>query len=117
VNVHAIQEKTMRKKKYKKLVKELKTEVSKLQEELKGLKEVQLRQVIVNRLNASAAIAERQKRTYIVCPRCKEETYIKIHENLNPRCYSCNYPQTQASINTWLDYKGLDGLENDDSRA
>jgi hypothetical protein len=90
----------MRKKEYKKLVEELQAEVLKLKEELKPLIE---RQLLQDHYVASWMVSKKQEKTIKECPNCKEETYIKFHETIAPRCYSCNYPHpTQSSIEKWI---------------
>ena len=86
----------MRKKKYKKLVGELQAEILDLKEQLKPLIERQLLQEhYVTSLKYGKGVIE--------CPNCKEETYVKVHQSIAPRCYSCSYPRPiQGSIETWL---------------
>jgi ribosomal protein L37E len=91
-------EEPMRKKKYKKLVKELQSKNLKLETQLEALKPFIERQILVERYEATT----RYGKNVIKCPRCSQETYVKVHASITPRCYSCNYPETQADINVWL---------------
>jgi Zn finger protein HypA/HybF involved in hydrogenase expression len=89
----------MRKKKYKKLVKELQAQVLGLETKLEALKPFIERQTLVNRYEATLPYGKNA----IKCPRCSQETYVKVHASITPRCYSCNYPKTpQGSIDTWF---------------
>jgi ribosomal protein S27AE len=88
----------MRKKKYKKLVEELRSEVLSLKEELQPLKE---RQILVERYETSLKLSKRQETATKECPNCKANTYFLQIAN-EWRCYSCNYPRTQGSIDTWI---------------
>jgi hypothetical protein len=84
----------MRKKKYKKLVKELQAQVFGLETKLEALKPFIERQTLVNRYEASLPY----RRGVAKCPSCGEEAFISGH-----RCYLCNHPRpTQGSIETWL---------------
>jgi Zn finger protein HypA/HybF involved in hydrogenase expression len=86
----------MRKKKYKKLVEELQSEVSSLKEQLKPLIERQL-------LQEQYVVSLKYGKRVIECPNCKEETYVKVHESIAPRCYSCSHPRPiQGFIDTWM---------------
>jgi len=86
----------MRKKKYKKIVGELQAEILDLKEQLNPLIERQL-------LQKHYVASLKYGKGVIECPNCKEETYVKVHESIGPRCYSCSHPRpTQGSIDTWI---------------
>jgi hypothetical protein len=89
----------MRKKEYKKLVGELQAEILDLKEQLKPLIE---RQLLQEHYVTSLKISKKQEETFKECPNCKADTYVLQFQS-GWRCYSCNYPQTQGSIEKWVD--------------